>query len=97
MTRSRMPAETAYGPRRTASRCSMISRIQGSRGSLMRGVIPAALVLVALQPGSASAALAFLRAIELPGVHGRIDHLAVDATADKLFVAALGNNSVEVL
>jgi DNA-binding beta-propeller fold protein YncE len=36
-------------------------------------------------------------AIPLPGVEGRIDHLAVDLTAQRLFVAALGNNSVEVL
>ena len=35
--------------------------------------------------------------IELPGVEGRIDHLAFDATTRRLFVAALGNNTVEVL
>jgi DNA-binding beta-propeller fold protein YncE len=38
-----------------------------------------------------------LAAIELPGVEGRIDHLAFDAESKRLFVAALGNNSVEVL
>src|SRR5215467_9469560 len=36
-------------------------------------------------------------AIELPSVDGRIDHLAFDAAAQRLFVAALGNNTVEVL
>jgi DNA-binding beta-propeller fold protein YncE len=35
--------------------------------------------------------------IPLPGVEGRIDHLTVDISAQRLFVAALGNNSVEVL
>jgi WD40 repeat protein len=35
--------------------------------------------------------------IELPGVRGRIDHLAVDTLGKKLFVAALGNNSLEVI
>lgn len=35
--------------------------------------------------------------IKLPGVEGRIDHLAFDAQRRKLFVAALGNNSLEVL
>lgn len=35
--------------------------------------------------------------IDLPGVEGRIDHLAYDATTQRLFVAALGNNTVEVL
>jgi len=35
--------------------------------------------------------------IEMPGVKGRIDHLAVDISGRKLYVAALGNNTVEVL
>jgi DNA-binding beta-propeller fold protein YncE len=35
--------------------------------------------------------------IPLPGVSGRIDHLAYDTTGHRLFVAALGNNSVEVV
>ena len=41
--------------------------------------------------------LAFVRAIELPRVEGRIDHLTIDRAEQRLFVAALGNNSVEVL
>ena len=35
--------------------------------------------------------------IPLPGVEGRIDHLALDAAGERLFVCALGNNTVEVL
>lgn len=35
--------------------------------------------------------------IELPGVGGRIDHLAYDATGKRLFVAELGNNSIDVV
>ena len=35
--------------------------------------------------------------IALPGVEGRIDHLAFDAAGERLFVCALGNNSVEVI
>src|SRR5215470_4037371 len=35
--------------------------------------------------------------IALPGVEGRIDHLALDASGERLFVCALGNNTVEVL
>jgi DNA-binding beta-propeller fold protein YncE len=41
--------------------------------------------------------LVLVGSIPLPGVEGRIDHLAVDAAGQRLFVAALGNNSVEVL
>ena len=35
--------------------------------------------------------------IELPGVRGRIDHMAVDLPTNRLFVVALGNNTVEVI
>ncbi|SYZ72699.1 conserved hypothetical protein [Candidatus Zixiibacteriota bacterium] len=35
--------------------------------------------------------------ISLPGVEGRIDHMAIDSRHRRLFVAALGNNSVEII
>jgi DNA-binding beta-propeller fold protein YncE len=35
--------------------------------------------------------------IPLPGVEGRIDHLAFDDAGERLFVCALGNNTVEVV
>ncbi|HEX8897918.1 MAG TPA: hypothetical protein VF751_04415, partial [Chthoniobacterales bacterium] len=35
--------------------------------------------------------------IPLPGIEGRIDHFDLDAAGERLFVCALGNNSVEVL
>lgn len=37
------------------------------------------------------------KTIALPGVDGRIDHLAVDAAGKRLYVAALGNNSLEAI
>src|SRR2546427_12372534 len=43
------------------------------------------------------AALQLKQTIALPGVEGRIDHFALDAAGDRLFVCALGNNTVEVL
>jgi hypothetical protein len=36
-------------------------------------------------------------AITLPGVEGRIDHMSIDEAGKRLFVAALGNNSIEVV
>jgi hypothetical protein len=33
----------------------------------------------------------------LPGVRGRFDHFAIDTKGRRLFVAALGNNSLEVI
>ena len=53
--------------------------------------------LVSLQVALGQAPLNPIGTIELPGVEGRIDHLAVDITAQRLYVAALGNNTVEVL
>ena len=43
------------------------------------------------------AALKLGQAIALPGVQGRIDHLAIDTAGERLFVSALGNNTVEVI
>ncbi|HKW28182.1 MAG TPA: hypothetical protein VJT54_02520 [Verrucomicrobiae bacterium] len=42
-------------------------------------------------------ALTLVRTIPLPDVRGRIDHLALDAAGQRLFVAALGNDTVEVV
>ncbi len=41
--------------------------------------------------------LSDLQTIGLPGVERRIDHLAVDPAGQRLFVAALGNGTLEVL
>jgi DNA-binding beta-propeller fold protein YncE len=54
------------------------------------------LATITLQPGSPEP-LKLVRTIELPGVDGRIDHLAMDSSTQRLYVAALGNNTVEVL
>ena len=37
------------------------------------------------------------KSIELAGVEGRIDHMSLDVQGQRLFVAALGNNTVEVI
>lgn len=42
-------------------------------------------------------ALKLAKTIPLPGVKGRFDHFAIDAKGQRLFVAALGNNTLEVL
>jgi DNA-binding beta-propeller fold protein YncE len=47
--------------------------------------------------GAGEAVLEPVATVEMPGVKGRIDHLSVDLKRHRLFVAALGNNTVEVL
>src|SRR2546421_112155 len=44
-----------------------------------------------------SAPLKLVQTIPLPGVEGRIDHMAVDVKGGRLFIAALGNNTVEIV
>jgi DNA-binding beta-propeller fold protein YncE len=62
-------------------------------------VVAVALIICAAgtQPPSGPQPLRLLQTIELPRVEGRIDHLALNSTGKKLFVAALGNNTVEVV
>jgi DNA-binding beta-propeller fold protein YncE len=57
-------------------------------------------VLAAVVPSSYGQPEPPLRAagaIRLPNVRGRIDHLAFDSARQRLFVAALGNDTVEVI
>jgi hypothetical protein len=42
-------------------------------------------------------ALVLTKTIALPGVKGRLDHLALDAKGNRLFVSALGNDTLEVV
>src|SRR6266478_2829463 len=65
---------------------------------VMRLILAAATIaLVSFQAASGQTPFTLVGTIELPRVEGRIDHLAVDTAAQRLFVAALGNNTVEVL
>ena len=52
------------------------------------------IVTVAAQSG---VPLKLKQTIPLPGVEGRIDHFAFDPAGERLFVCALGNNTVEVI
>lgn len=53
--------------------------------------------VAALAFGQAAGPLKLEKTIELAGVQGRIDHFTVDVKNQRLFVAALGNNTVEVI
>src|SRR6266540_230974 len=72
---------------------SVMDRNNRLRVSLAASTI----ALVAFRTMSGQTPLALVRTIDLPRVEGRIDHLAVDTSAQRLYVAALGNNTVEVL
>jgi YVTN family beta-propeller protein len=52
---------------------------------------------VFLAYGQGNAPLRLAQTIPMPGVEGRIDHLSADVKGQRVFVAALGNNSLEVI
>lgn len=64
-----------------------------------RAVVSALGVVAAIRSVASAdpAALSEQQVIALPDVKGRIDHLAVDPDGKRLFVAALGNHTLEVL
>src|SRR5205085_5083073 len=51
----------------------------------------------ASEQGTGGAALRLINSIPLPQVRGRIDHMAIDLKGQRLFVAAVGNNTLEVI
>src|SRR5262249_56178495 len=54
-------------------------------------------LLVFVAQAQERAAFVLKQTIPLPGVKGRFDHFAIDAKGRRLFVAALGNNTLEVI
>jgi DNA-binding beta-propeller fold protein YncE len=53
--------------------------------------------IVSIQSAPGQEPLNLVKTIQLPGVEGRFDHMAIDTAGQRLFVAALGNNTVEVI
>ena len=79
----------------------MIERRQAGRLSLALAALLTAAAChaepTAMSPDDARSPLKLVRTIELPGVAGRIDHLAFDPIHNLLFVAEYGNGSVDVI
>jgi DNA-binding beta-propeller fold protein YncE len=71
----------------------------GSALCIWTVILTAALLAVWTSAASQAAppTLQLVQTIPLPGVEGRIDHLTVDLVGQRLFVAALGNNTLEVV
>jgi hypothetical protein len=63
---------------------------------LLAGTVLACFAVNA-RAGEAQAPLVLERTIPLPDVSGRIDHMAVDLRRGRLFVAELGNDTVDVV
>jgi DNA-binding beta-propeller fold protein YncE len=55
------------------------------------------ILLMSATVASSAESLVLKAKVLLPGVKGRFDHFAVDTNAHRIFVAALGNNSLEII
>jgi DNA-binding beta-propeller fold protein YncE len=66
---------------------------------MKKRVIGLVIVLLAAVAAHAQAteSLKLVQSIPIPNVQGRLDHMGVDVAGKRLFIAALGNNSLEVL
>lgn len=62
----------------------------------MRPMLQSTLASLLIMGSASAAPLEPAGTMAMPGVKGRIDHLAVDVAEKRLFVAALGNDTVEV-
>src|SRR6266496_1076696 len=63
----------------------------------MKSAVTAMLLLGGLMQAQEPKGLALKARIELPNVNGRIDHFSADVKGQRLFMAALGNHTVEVM
>ncbi len=63
----------------------------------MRDSLTALLLLAAAAGGQEPPLLSLTGRIDLPNVTGRIDHFTADVKGGRIFVAALGNRTVEVI
>ena len=65
------------------------------RRKIIVGILP--FLFAALVNAQANEPLKLEKTIQLPDVQGRIDHMSIDVKGQRLFVSALGNNTVEVI
>src|SRR5678809_221994 len=92
----RTPAKSVSGPRPTALPCSTISRTEPNEAMRTVALLILAASYLAL-PAAELLPMKLVQTIPLPGVKGRFDHFSIDANGNRLFVAALGNNTLEVI
>jgi DNA-binding beta-propeller fold protein YncE len=64
---------------------------------LLTAVLVCSGLLHCAQAQDTTAHLTLEKTIPMPKVEGRIDHMAADVVGQRFFVAALGNNTIEVL
>jgi DNA-binding beta-propeller fold protein YncE len=81
-------------PRRLKRRAEGEMKLK-ERVICLKGIV--LVVLAGIAMAQSEPPLRLEKSIPLPNVAGRIDHLSFDTETERLFVAALGNNTVEVV
>jgi DNA-binding beta-propeller fold protein YncE len=67
------------------------------QGIVILSMVTMSILSDAHTPPQGKPPLRLVQTIALPHVEGRIDHLSVDLQSQRLFLAALGNNTLEVI
>jgi hypothetical protein len=67
------------------------------RSSVWQAMIFIMTLMTPWQADAEPASLVLEKTIPLPNVGGRIDHMAIDRKRQRLIVAALGNDTVEII
>src|SRR5436190_8070096 len=67
------------------------------RGLFCFGALLVELCFCVARASAEGGTLQLKETIPLPGVEGRLDHMDFDAAGERLFVCALGNNSLEII
>ena len=101
LSRQNTRIERAQGKVRRVRRLSEPFPCGATRARHAVAIVALGIALV-LNPATnaddvSSVRLHLVQTVSLPGVEGRIDHLAVDLPGRRLFLCALGNNTLEVI
>ena len=75
----------------------MVSSVAATAWACGVALVATSVALVQGQFAQVASPLRLIATISMSNVAGRIDHLALDLARQRLFVAALGNNTIEVI
>jgi DNA-binding beta-propeller fold protein YncE len=75
----------------------MVIAVQGNNNIINSLLVHSKRFSAEALPSSTSSPFSLVQTIVIPNVNGRIDHMAIDIRGQKLFVAELGNNSLDII
>jgi DNA-binding beta-propeller fold protein YncE len=76
---------------------AVILSSQGNNNTIFSLLLHSKQLSAKALPSSISSPFSPIQTIAIPNVNGRIDHMAIDTRGQKLFVAEIGNNSLDAI